>query len=329
MKSRSLLALLLTVFTLTYSCNNKTERSTPELFATCDSGSGGEAGQTDAAGGADAGAGTAGVAGVAGDDASATAGMGGDTSGSAGEAGMGGEGCHNADGGSGDAGSAGSASSAGSAGTAGTGGSAGACSTSFFTTNFDLNETPLSESGAWTHHGLDWTLVYVNSGIAFGTQTAPTAPPFNDSYAYLSCFPPNQRGEGVVHIQGPFDFGTTHEVEILLRWLDGDHFARGYECNFSFDGQYAGIVRWNGPQNDFTPIDDNGTPIIPGGLHEGDVVACQIEGDAITAYYNGTSLQTTHDVTWTDGDPGVGFWKSQASTPGDLGFTSYSATALP
>ena len=42
------------------------------------------------------------------------------------------------------------------------------------------------------------------------------------------------------------DPGCTHEVEVLLRWADSAHIARGYECNLAFDGGYAQIVRWNG-----------------------------------------------------------------------------------
>lgn len=211
--------------------------------------------------------------------------------------------------------------SSGSAGTAGTGGV-------FFTTNFDLTESPISENGVWSHFGLDWTLVNTAGGFAFGTQTGNGG--FDDSYAYLSGFPPDQQASAVVHRTDPVDWMTTHEVEILLRWSDSAHSARGYECNFAYDGSYAGVARWNGPKSDYTPIDSNGTPIIPGGLHEGDVVSAKMVGNVLTTYVNGNLLQTIVDNTWTDGNPGIGFWRGAPSSPQtDICFTSFTASSVP
>ena len=50
-----------------------------------------------------------------------------------------------------------------------------------FTTEFDGTENPLSESGVWSHTGLDWTKVQKANGIAFGTQTGNGG--YDDSYA--------------------------------------------------------------------------------------------------------------------------------------------------
>ena len=40
-----------------------------------------------------------------------------------------------------------------------------------YATEFSGTESPISEGGAWTHLGLDWTLVDTAGGIAYGTQT--------------------------------------------------------------------------------------------------------------------------------------------------------------
>ena len=151
-----------------------------------------------------------------------------------------------------------------------------------YATDFNLVESSLSEGGAWHHDGLDWAHVATAHGLAYGTQTGNGG--YDDSYAYLSGFPPDQSASAVVH-RDPATGGTTHEVEILLRWKDSAHSARGYECNFAYDGSYASIVRWNGPKGDFTVIDPAGGPgRIPGGLHDGDVVKAQIVGQLITTF---------------------------------------------
>jgi hypothetical protein len=188
----------------------------------------------------------------------------------------------------------------------------------------------VSESSAWHHDGLDWTFVDAANGIAFGTQalgvtrSGPTG--YNDSYAYLSGFPPNQRASGVVHL-GSIDTSCTHEVEILLRWADSAHVARGYECNLAFDGSYAEIVRWNGPVGDYTYLNRGS---VSGGIHEGDTLSASIVGDRITLLVNGTVRASAQDATFTTGNPGIGFWRgtSGCGSRGDYGFTRFTASSV-
>jgi hypothetical protein len=201
-----------------------------------------------------------------------------------------------------------------------------------YTTNFDLTQSPLSESGAWHHDGLDWTTVDSGGGIAFGTQALGVSRSgpgqYNDSYAYLSGFPPDQQASGVVHL-GTIDGSCTHEVEILMRWSDSAHVARGYECNLAFDGSYAQIVRWNGAVGDYTYLDMGGS--VPGGVHECDTLRASIVGNKITLSVNGVVRASAQDSTFATGNPGIGLWRgsSGCGTNGDFGFTSFTARAAP
>ena len=115
----------------------------------------------------------------------------------------------------------------------------------------------------------------------------------------------------------------------VLRWADTEHTARGYECNFAYDGQYAEIVRWNGAKfkhmnkGDFTYLVRGS---IPGGLPEGNTVAASVIGNVVTSYVNGVQLLTATDNTFANGQPGMGFWRGGPSAPqNDVGFLSFAA----
>lgn len=220
------------------------------------------------------------------------------------------------------AGLAGSMDAGGEAGASG-----GASSIVSYSTSFDTSESPLSERGAWHHEGVDWTIVQTSAGIAYGTQelgvprSGPTG--YNDSYAYLAGFPADQRASAEIAM-GTIDTSCTHEVEILLRWFDSEHVARGYECNLAFDGSYAQIVRWNGPVGDYTYL---GEGSVPGGVKAGDTISATVVGSHITLSVNGTVRATADDATF--GNPGIGFWRgsSGCGTYADYGFASFEASS--
>jgi len=201
-----------------------------------------------------------------------------------------------------------------------------------YETSFIGAESPLSENGAWRHFGQDWTIVESAGGLAYGTQKGVGL--YDDSYAYLTGFSADQSASAIVHLDPAISSSTSHEVEILLRWADSAHMARGYECTFSYDGGYVQIVRWNGARGDFTYLAGGTAPgggNVPGGIHNGDTVGARIVGRRITAYVNGLEVAAADDATWATGDPGIGFWRGSASSlsPGDFAFTSYSANSLP
>jgi len=221
----------------------------------------------------------------------------------------------------------------GTAGAAGAAGGVGGSATrgASYATDFNLAEAPLREGDSWRHNGLDWALVNSGDGIAFGTQALGVlrAGPaqYNDSYAYLSGFAPNQQASGIIH-KGQIDPSCTHEVEILLRWKDGAHAASGYECNLAYDGAYAEIVRWNGPVGDYTYV---ARGQVPGGVRDGDVLSASVVGTTITLSVNGVTVVTATDATFSEGDPGMAFWRGSngCGTFGDYGFTHYAASSLP
>jgi hypothetical protein len=198
-----------------------------------------------------------------------------------------------------------------------------------YATEFSLDETPISESGAWVHTGLDWTTVATSNGLAFGTQTGFDG--YDDSYAYLSgTWPDNQSASAVIHLES----GLTRyqEVEVLLRWRDSGHYATGYECNLAFDGQYAQCGRWPGPLghdvSEYTTICEVWP--VPGGVHDGDVLQADIIGNRITLRLNGTVIATGVDsAPLTGGAPGVGFFAQGSHASQQFSFTRYSATGLP
>jgi hypothetical protein len=190
-----------------------------------------------------------------------------------------------------------------------------------YSTNFDGTENPLSEGGAWAHVGRDWTKAQKVNGVAFGTQTGSGG--YDDSYAHLSGFIPDQCGSAV--IQRTSGGSGIHEVEILLRWSDSAHSAQGYECNLSYDGSYAQIVRWNGPFGDFTYIGWAAEAPVP---ETGDTFSASIIGDQIIAYYNDVPIMQATDGTYATGNPGIGFYIQSNTENSEMGFTSYMAAGI-
>ncbi len=188
-----------------------------------------------------------------------------------------------------------------------------------YSTDFLGNENPLSEGGVWTNVGLDWTKVQKLSGVAQGTLDGNGG--YNDSYAHLSGFAANHTAQATIHLNSALDGSCSHEVELLLRWADAPHNARGYECNLNFQGGCQ-IVRWNGAIGDFTVLGGGSTSI-----KNGDVLKASIAGNVITMYLNNSQIARVTDSTFSTGDPGIGFFRRACGSNADFGFTSFSATS--
>jgi hypothetical protein len=204
-----------------------------------------------------------------------------------------------------------------------------------FTTDFNRDENPLSEYGKWNNgglDGLDWTNVRTGHGMAYGTQTGTDTGfyRYNDSYAILSGFPPDQTAVGVVHFLHPTG-ACNQEVELLLRWTSKPHKATGYECLFrclDSSGFYMQVVRWNGALGDFTYIASLKDPST--GIKDGDKLKASISGNKIKVYVNGVIKLQATDNSYPTGNPGIGFFL--AGCPGsnaDFGFVSFSASCTP
>jgi len=196
-----------------------------------------------------------------------------------------------------------------------------------YTTNFDLTENPISEGGVWRRANNVWTNVRTANGIAFGTNGALDT--YDDSYALLTGFGPDQQAEAVVfRSPGLVTTGTTHEMELLLRFSDDANSSRGYECLFNYAGGVQ-IVRWDGALGSFTVLNTTG----PGGLGRdlvsGDVIRATIVGNVISSYINGVLRAQAIDSTFATGQPGIGFFTRPAGVAdnANFGMTSYSASS--
>jgi hypothetical protein len=236
-------------------------------------------------------------------------------------------------GGSGGGGSAGAGGGAtgGSGGTGGGGGGTGAGGFgggpvdggAYYSTTFPLTENPISEGGAWHFNGLDWTHVATAQGCAFSTQTSSG---YDDSYALLSGFPPDQAAEAVIHLAPGYNpGGASHEVEIILRATDNAHDLHLYECNLAWNGGYAQIMLLNGTLGTFTEITQTANPIAP---HDGDVLRASAIGNVITVSLNGVQIARAVDSTLPTGQPGMAFFIRPGATASSYCFKSYTAWGL-
>lgn len=202
-----------------------------------------------------------------------------------------------------------------------------------YSTNFSSTENPISEGGKWVNGktvGLDWNDVQAGAGKAYAAELI-SAVRYDDSIAHLNSpvFAANQYAQGEVsRVPGYRNPTDKHEIELLLRFRIDANSAGGYEVLW---GQAGGIfvVRWNGPLSDYTSL--GGVPAPgPGPAVDGDILRVEIIGNIISVYKNGNLVVTAHDPnsTWTDGQPGIGFWPTPGSTLESYGWTNFEAGNL-
>jgi hypothetical protein len=205
-------------------------------------------------------------------------------------------------------------------------------SVTVYSTNFSLTENPISEGGKWVNGkaiGRNWNDVKTAPNQAFASiLSGATGSRYDDSIAHLSTsfapFSANQFAQGTAYRAA--GYSASHEVELLLRFKISANNARGYEVLWGATG-YLAIVRWNGPLGDYTPLYDPGLPGI-GPPVDGDVLRAEIVGSTIKVYKNGTLVATVSNATWTDGQPGMGFWPVDGATPQNFGWKNYTAGNL-
>jgi tetratricopeptide (TPR) repeat protein len=202
-----------------------------------------------------------------------------------------------------------------------------------YTTNFPLNENPISENGIWENGktvGLDWADAATVPGHAFGLEfgLGSGSKAYDDAAALLSGkWGPNQTAQATVYSFNQND-KIYEEVELRLRSSLSPHSATGYEilfrCSKSQDA-YAEIVRWNGPLGNFTYLDRHKGAQY--GVATGDVVKATIAGNVITAYINGVQVAQATDSTYPTGHPGMGFFlQGTTGVNRDYGFTNFTAS---
>jgi len=196
-----------------------------------------------------------------------------------------------------------------------------------YSTNFDLTENPISEGGVWRRlSGNVFTDVRTANGFAFGTNGPRND--YDDSYALLSGFGPDQTAEAVVVRSPNLVTGITHEVELLLRFSDDATTARGYECLFNYEGNLE-IVRWNGPIGNFTPLPltGNGQGSLGRPLGTGDRIKATIVGNRIRSYINDVLMVEAIDSTYATGQPGISFFTRPGGNSEHFGLTSYTVSS--
>jgi hypothetical protein len=194
-----------------------------------------------------------------------------------------------------------------------------------YSSNFDREENPVSESGVWRRAANNHTNVKTSGGVAFGTNGVTNT--YDDSYALLSGFGPDQSIEAVVQRSTSLNASVTHEAELLLRFADATSGARGYECLFAYFGGVQ-IVRWNGTQGNYTVLRSTaGNEHLGRGLVTGDVIKATISGNVISVYINGTLLARATDSAYVTGQPGIGFFTRPGGNSAHLALTKITATS--
>lgn len=217
-----------------------------------------------------------------------------------------------------------------------------------YRTHFAADEDPLSEGGMWINggrDGIDWVDVITSNGVAYGGRTrmraaerrveqgnlsgpdADAAAPegdYDDPTAVLAgAWGRNQHAKATVFSRNPTE-DYFQEVEIRLRSTISAHLCTGYEVFFrclKTENAYAEIVRWNGPNGDFTSLRKLSGPDY--GVQDGDLVEATIDGDVLRGFINGVEVISAADDTYGAGSPGIGFNFGVGDTNVDHGFTYF------
>jgi hypothetical protein len=193
-----------------------------------------------------------------------------------------------------------------------------------YSTRFQHDEDPISETGKWINGGKDgigWYNVITKNGVAYGAVSKGA---YTDPTALLAgIWGKDQKVKARVFSRNQTE-KYYQEVEIRLRSTLKPHVCTGYEvfwrCLKTKDA-YAEIVRWNGKVGDWTSLQKHTGAQY--GVKDGDLVEATIVGNVIKGYVNGEEVISATDNTYKEGNPGMGFNFGVEKSNGDFGFSSY------
>lgn len=189
-----------------------------------------------------------------------------------------------------------------------------------YSTDFPLDEDPISEGGAWSAIASPWLRIRTIDGIAKPNDYVTG---YNDNYAMLSGFGPDVEITATVYIGGQAPYG---EILLLARIEQTETTLRCYEFLYDGDGAVQ-LMRWNGPSGDFSPIGGETGPAGP--LQDMDQLRMRVVGDTITIFHrrppeDWVQIGETHDAMWADGQPGMGFFvRNEGQSIDDVGLRDY------
>jgi hypothetical protein len=227
---------------------------------------------------------------------------------------------------------------------------AGVASVRTYRTNFERDETPISDGGVWLNgrtNGIDWCDVVTSDGRAYGEVTrmsvaeqraeqgnldpssAAAAAPvgdYDDPTAVVGgTWGRNQAVRATVFSRNQTE-DYFQEVEIRLRTTIEPNSITGYEVFFrclKTDNAYSEIVRWDGRIGSWKSLARKTGPAF--GVKDGDVIEATMIGNEIKGYINGVEVTSAVDDTYANGCPGVGFNFGVGNTNVDHGLTSFEA----
>lgn len=217
-----------------------------------------------------------------------------------------------------------------------------------YSTDFELDENPISEGGMWINgrkDGIDWIDVISKNGEGYGEvsrmavaekrieqgnldvgdggDAAPLGD-YDDPTAVLAGeWGPNQHGKATVFSRNPTN-KYFQEVEIRLRSTITPHSCTGYEVFWralKTDEGYAEIVRWDGKIGSWASL----KKLVGAqyGVQDGDIVEATIEGNVLKGFINGVEVISATDDVYATGAPGIGFNFYVGNTNVDHGFTHF------
>jgi hypothetical protein len=227
-----------------------------------------------------------------------------------------------------------------------------------YTTTFPANETPISENHNWVNEGscgdpllcpgAGSSNINTNAGVAHGTQSGVSGPPYLDSGALVTgSWGATQSVQIVVYWDKNTNTDNDYdETEIRLRntFFSNGH-GQGYNINCRTgtpnSNSYVQMGRFNADGTFTAPFAQlNGAAA---GCTNGDVLIGTVANNAsgqpvITFYKNGTKIiqgtDTGGAAALQSGNPGMGFYHQCASQPcgssngsnSDFGISKFTAT---